>query len=82
VLVQLVVDYGERLGHPSDAPGFEPVWGKFLSIYPSEVFGPPILRVGGWLCLHGLGFICTIALEQGEHERLVQGVLVHVLRAR
>jgi hypothetical protein len=56
-LVQLAVNYGERLGHPSDALGFRPVWGKFPSIHPSEVFGPPILHAGGWLCLHGLGFI-------------------------
>jgi hypothetical protein len=56
-LVQLAVDYGEQLGHPSDAPGFRPVWGKFPSIYPSEVFGPPILRAVGWLCLQGLSFI-------------------------
>jgi hypothetical protein len=35
----------------------------------------------GWLCLHGPVFICAVALEQGEHERLVRGVLIHGLHA-
>jgi hypothetical protein len=81
-LVQIAVDDGERFGHPDDAPGLGPIQGKFPSIHPSEVFGPPILRAGGWLCLHGLGLICTVALEQGEHECLVRGVCVHGLHAR
>jgi hypothetical protein len=78
-LVQLAVDYGERLVHPGDAPGLRPIRGKFPSIYPSEVFGPPILCAGGWLYLHGLGFVHAVALDQGEHERLVRGVLVYGL---
>jgi hypothetical protein len=45
-LVQFAIDEGERLGHPIDAPGFGPIWGKFPSIHPSEVFGPPILCMG------------------------------------
>jgi hypothetical protein len=28
-IVQLAVDNGERLGHPGDAPGLGPIWGKF-----------------------------------------------------
>jgi hypothetical protein len=47
MLVQLTVDNGERLGHPGDAPGLGPIRGKFPSIHPSEVFGSPILRIGG-----------------------------------
>jgi hypothetical protein len=50
-LVELTVDDGERLGQSGDAPGLGPVRGKFPSIHPGEVFGPPILRAGGWLCL-------------------------------
>jgi hypothetical protein len=81
-LVQLTVDCSERFGHPGDAPGLGPIRGKFPSINPSEVFGPPILCAGGGLCLHGLSFVHAITLKQGEHERLVRGVLVHGLRAR
>jgi hypothetical protein len=62
-LVQLAVDDGERLGHPGDAPGLGPIRGKFPSIHPSEVFGLPILRMGGWLCLHGFGLVCIVAFE-------------------
>jgi hypothetical protein len=54
VLVQLAVVDGGRLGHPGDATGLGPVQGKFPSIHPSEVFGPPILLAGGWLCVQGL----------------------------
>jgi hypothetical protein len=70
-LVQLAAVGGERLGHPGDAPGLGPIRGKFPSIHPSEVFGLPILRAGGWLYFHGLGLVCNVALEQGEHKRLV-----------
>jgi hypothetical protein len=30
---------------------------------------------GGWLCVHGLGLVCTVTLEQGEYKRLARGVL-------
>jgi hypothetical protein len=33
-------------------------------------------RGGGGLCVHGLGLVCAIPLEQGEHKHLVRGVLV------
>jgi hypothetical protein len=46
-LVQLAFDDGERLGRPGEAPGLGPIRGKFPSIHPSEIFGPPILRAGG-----------------------------------
>jgi hypothetical protein len=46
-LVQLAVDCSERSGHPGDASGFGPIREKFLSINSSEVFGPPILCMGG-----------------------------------
>jgi hypothetical protein len=36
----------------------------------------------GRFCLHGLSFVHVVTLEQGEHERLVRGVLVHGFRAR
>jgi hypothetical protein len=81
-LAQLAVDDSERLGHPGDGPGLGPIRGKFPLIHPSEVFGPPILRTRGWLCLHGLSLVCTIGLEQGEHKCLIQGVLIHGLCAR
>jgi hypothetical protein len=70
-LIQLAVYYGGRFGHPGNAPGFGLIWGMFPLIHPSEVFGPPILRVGGWLCLHGLSFVQAITLEQREHKRLI-----------
>jgi hypothetical protein len=62
-LVQLAVGCGERFGHPGDAPCFRPIRGEFPPINPGEVFGPPILRAGRRLCLHGLVFTCAIALE-------------------
>jgi hypothetical protein len=62
-LVQLAVDYSKRLGFPGDAPGFGLIRGEFPSINRSEILGPPILRVGRWLCLHGLGFVRAIPLE-------------------
>jgi hypothetical protein len=76
------VDEGERFGHLGNAPGLRPIRGKLPSIHPGEVLGPPVLHAGGWLCVHGLGFVCTVTLDQGEHKRLVRGVLIHRLRAR
>jgi hypothetical protein len=37
---------------------------------------------GGWLCVHGLSLVCTVALEQGEHKCLVRAVHIHRLRTR
>jgi hypothetical protein len=36
---------------------------------------------GGWDRGHGHGHVRAVPLEQGEHERLVRGVLVHRLHA-
>jgi hypothetical protein len=80
VLVQLAVNEGEQFGHPGDVPGLGPVRGELPSIHPGMVLGPPILRAGGWLRVHGLGLVRVVTLEQGEHKHLVRGVLVHRLR--
>jgi hypothetical protein len=81
-LVQLIVDHGERLSFSGDAPGLGPIRGEFPLIDLGKVLGPPLLRSGGRLCFDGLGFACAVPLEQGEHERLVRGVLVHGFRTR
>jgi hypothetical protein len=39
------------------------------------------LSLGGWLRIHGLGLVGAVPFEQGEHIRLVRGVLVHRLCA-
>jgi hypothetical protein len=78
-LVQLAVDDGEGLGHPGDAPCLGPVRGKFPSVDPSDILVAPVHRAGGWLDIHGFGLVGAIPLEEGEHERLVQGVLIHGL---
>jgi hypothetical protein len=79
-LVQLAIYESERFGHSGDAPGLGPIRWEFPSIHPGEVFGSPILRVGGWLRLHGLSLVRSVDLEHGEYERLILGVLVHGLR--
>jgi hypothetical protein len=81
-LVQLAVDEGEGFGHPGDAPGLGPVQGKFPTVYPSDIFVAPVHLAGGWLDVHGFGLVGAVSLEEGEHERLVRGVLVHGLCAR
>jgi hypothetical protein len=81
-LVQLTVDEGEGFGHPDDAPGLGPVRGKFPSVDPSDIFVAPVHLAGGWLDVHGFGLIGAVPLEEGEHERLVRGVLIHGLCAR
>jgi hypothetical protein len=63
VLEQLAVDYSERLGFPGDAPGFGRIRGEFPLINPGELLGPPIVRVGGRLRFHSLGFVRTVPLE-------------------
>jgi hypothetical protein len=50
-------------------------------IYPGNVLVAPVPFVRGRLYVHGLGLVGAIPLEQGEHVRLVRGVLVHGLRA-
>jgi hypothetical protein len=62
-LVQLVVDEGERLGHPGDASDLGPVLGEFPSIHPGDVFVSPVLRAGDWLCVHVFGLARAIPLE-------------------
>jgi hypothetical protein len=42
----------------------------------------PVHLTGGWLDVHGFGLVGAVPLEEGEHERLVRGVLVHGLCAR
>jgi hypothetical protein len=67
---------------PGDAPGLGPVRGEFPSVHPSDILVAPIHLAGGWLDVHGFGLVGAVPLEEGEHERLVRGVLVHGLRAR
>jgi hypothetical protein len=62
-LVQLVIDYSERLGFPGDAPSFRPIHGEFPSINLGEVLASPILYAGGRFCFHGLDFAHAIPLE-------------------
>jgi hypothetical protein len=84
VLVQLAVDEGERFGHPGDVPDLGPIRGKLSSIHPGDILVPPVLRAGGGglaLCPWPRLRPCR-TLEQGEHKRLVRGVLIHELRAR
>jgi hypothetical protein len=78
-LVQLSVDEGEGLGHPGDAPGLRPVRGEFPSVHPSDIFVAPVRLTGDWLDVHGFGFVGAVPLEEGKHERLARGVLVHGL---
>jgi hypothetical protein len=80
-LVQLAVDEGEGFGHPGDVPGLRPVRGKFSSVDPSDIFVAPVHLAGGRLDVHGFGLVGAVPLEEGEHERLVRGVLVHGLCA-
>jgi hypothetical protein len=42
----------------------------------------PVHLAGGWFDVHGFGLVGVVPLEQGEHVRLVRGVLVHGLCAR
>jgi hypothetical protein len=60
-LVQLVVDYSERLGFPGDAPGFGlrgvPLDQSRRGTWPTN---PPR---GGQLSFHSLGFVHIIPLE-------------------
>jgi hypothetical protein len=81
-LVQLAVDEGEGFGHPGDASGLGPVRGKFPSVDPGDVFVAPVHLAGGWLDVHGFGLVGAVPLEEGEHEGLIRGVLVHGLCAR
>jgi hypothetical protein len=37
--------------------------------------------MGGWLDIHYISLIGAIPLEEGEHVRLVRGILIHGLRA-
>jgi hypothetical protein len=80
-LVQLAVDEGERFGHPGDAPGLGSVRGEFPSTHPGDVFVTPVHPAGGRLDVHDLGLAGAVPLEEGEHVRLVRGVLVHGLCA-
>jgi hypothetical protein len=81
-LVQLAVDESEGLGHPGDAPGLGPVRGEFPSVHPGDILVAPVHLAGGWFDIHGFGLVGTVPLEQGEHVRIVRGVLVHGLCAR
>jgi hypothetical protein len=81
-LVQLAVDEDEGFDHPGDAPGLGLVRGKLPSVDPSDIFVAPVHLAGGWLDVHGFGLVGAVPLEEGEHERLVRGVLVHGLCAR
>jgi hypothetical protein len=81
-LVQLAVDESEGLGHPSDAPGLGPVRREFPSVHPGDILVTPVHLAGGWFDVHGFGLVGAIPLEQGEHVRLVRGVLIHGLCAR
>jgi hypothetical protein len=80
-LVQLAVDEGEGLGHPSDAPGLESIRGELPLAQPGGILVAPIRPDGGCLDVHRFGLVGTISLEEGEHIRLVRGVLIHGLRA-
>jgi hypothetical protein len=80
-LVQLAVDESERLGHPGDAPSLGSVRGELPSVHPSDVLVAPVPLVGGRLYIHGLELVGAVPFKQGEHVRLVRGVLVHGLRA-
>jgi hypothetical protein len=80
-LVKLTVDESERLGHPGDAPSLGSVRGELPSVHPSDVLVAPVPLVGGRLYIHGLELVGAVPFEQGEHVRLVLGVLVHGLRA-
>jgi hypothetical protein len=55
--------------------------GKLPSVHPGNVFVSPVLHAGDWLCVHGLGLVHAIPLEQGEYKCLVRGVLAHRLCA-
>jgi hypothetical protein len=81
-LVQLTVNKGEGVGHPSDAPGLGSVRGEFPSVHPGDVLVAPVCLAGGWLDVHGFGLVGAVPLEEGEHERLIRGVLVHGLCTR
>jgi hypothetical protein len=80
-LVQLAIDESERLGHPGNAPSLGSIRGEFLSIHPGDVLVAPVPLAGGRLYVHGLGLDGAIPLDQGEHVRLVRGILVHGLHA-
>jgi hypothetical protein len=80
-LVQLAVDEGKKLGHPGDAPGLGPVRWEFPSSHPGDILVAPICPDGGWLNIHHIGLVSAVPLEEGEHIRLVRGVLIHGLRA-
>jgi hypothetical protein len=54
---------------------------RLPSIHSGNVPGSPVLHAGSWLCVHGLGLVRGVTLEQGEHNCLVRGVLVYRLRA-
>jgi hypothetical protein len=81
-LVQLAVDEGKRLGHPSDAPSRGPVRGELPFSDPGDVFFPPVRLDRGRLDVHYVGLLGVVPLEKGEHTRLVRGVLVHGFRTR
>jgi hypothetical protein len=79
-LVQLAVDEGKGLGHPGDASGRGPVCGEFPTGYPGYILVTPVSLDGGWLDVHHVGLVGAIPLEEGEHVRLVRGVLIHGFR--
>jgi hypothetical protein len=79
-LVQLAVDEGEGLGHPGDASARGPVRGEFPSGHPGHILVTPVGLDGGWLDVHHISPIGAIPLEEGEHVRLVRGVLIHGFR--
>jgi hypothetical protein len=81
-LVQLAVNEGEGFGHPGDTPSLGPVRGEFRSVHPGDVFIAPVHPAGGRLDVLGFGLVGVVPLEEGEHERLVRGVLFHGLCAR
>jgi hypothetical protein len=75
-LVQLAVDEGEGLGHPGDAPGLGSIRGELSSVHPGDVRVAPVHLAGAWLDVHCFDLAGVVPLEEGEHVRLVRGVLV------
>jgi hypothetical protein len=75
VLVQLAVDEGERFGHPGDVPDLGPIRGKLSSIHPGDILVPPVLRAGGggWLYVHGLGFVHVVPSSKESTNASFEG---------
>jgi hypothetical protein len=81
-LVQLAVSEGKGLGHPGDAPGRGPVRGEFPSSHPGDILVAPVSLDRGWLDVHHISPVGAVPLVEGEHVRLVRGVLIHGFRTR